>query len=262
MQEGVITWKKTMPWNPAQYHKFQAERSAPFFDLLKLVKIRPDLKAVDLGCGTGELTRQLTDALRNSNMTGLDQSPEMLEKAAQYAGSNLYFEQGDQAELKGSWDLIFSNAALQWSENHEKLIPDLYKRLNSGGQIAVQVPSNHHHIAHRIIRETAGEEPFRSALNGFNRQPPVLTIDQYAEILFKCKAEEIIVFEKVYPHVLENADAVLEWIKGTALVPYLEKIGLQRDAFMDTIRRKLNKAMPGSPILYPFRRTFFSGTRP
>src|SRR5690349_24719753 len=107
-----------MPWNPDQYHKFQAERSAPFFDLLKLVKIRPDMKVVDLGCGTGELTRQLADALPNSQVTGLDQSAEMLEKAAQYASTNLHFELGDQSQLEGTWDLIFSNAALQWTEGH------------------------------------------------------------------------------------------------------------------------------------------------
>src|SRR5512144_366391 len=102
-----------MPWDPKQYHKFQAQRSAPFFDLLALVEKRPHLKVVDLGCGTGELTRQLADVLPDSDATGLDSSAQMLEKAAAYAGHNLRFEQGDQAQLIGEWDLIFSNAALQ-----------------------------------------------------------------------------------------------------------------------------------------------------
>ncbi len=73
-----------MPWDPNQYHKFQAQRSAPFYDLLALVDVRPNLKVVDLGCGTGELTRQLADSLPNSNVTGLDSSPQMLEKAASF----------------------------------------------------------------------------------------------------------------------------------------------------------------------------------
>src|SRR5512133_1607987 len=127
-----------MPWDPNQYHKFQAERSAPFFDLLALVEKRPNLKAVDLGCGTGELTRQLGDALPASAVTGLDSSVQMLAKAAAFAGSGLHFEQGDQAQLTGEWDLIFSNAALQWSEDHAELIPRLYRQLAPGGQIAVQ----------------------------------------------------------------------------------------------------------------------------
>src|SRR5512141_3198102 len=150
-----------MPWNPNQYHKFQAERSAPFYDLLALVDVRPNLKVIDLGCGTGELTRQLADRLPNSEVTGLDSSQEMLDKAASFSHPGLVFTQGDQSQLTGAWDLIFSNAALQWTENHAELIPFLYDKLAPGGQLAVQIPSNHNHISHQIYRETANEEMFK-----------------------------------------------------------------------------------------------------
>ena len=251
-----------MPWDPTQYHKFQAERSAPFFDLLELVEVRPKLKVVDLGCGTGELTRQLADALPISNVTGIDNSPQMLDKAASHAGPNLHFEQGDQSQLTGEWDLIFSNAALHWTENHSELIPRLYERLTPGGQIAVQVPSNHSHISHQIYRETASEEMFKFILNGFQRYAPVLSIDDYARILFKSGAEKIVVFEKVYAHILENSDAVVEWISGTALVPYFERLGEYKDEFVKAVREKMHAAMPDSPVFYPFRRTFFSARKP
>src|SRR4030095_2449155 len=109
-----------MPWDPTLYHKFQAERSAPFFDLLALVEIRPNLKVVDLGCGTGELTRHLAAMLPNSDVIGLDSSVQMLDvaRAASHSApglsnvprASLRFEQGDQAQLLGEWDLIFSNA--------------------------------------------------------------------------------------------------------------------------------------------------------
>ena len=251
-----------MPWNPDLYHKFQSERSAPFYDLLTLVNVRPDLKVVDLGCGSGELTRQLADKLPNSHITGLDSSLQMLEKAASFSSPNLVFVQGDQAALTGKWDLIFSNAALQWSENHTELIPYLYGRLAPGGQIAVQVPSNHNHISHQIYRETADEEMFKFILNKFQRYAPVLSIEDYARILFNCGAEDIVVFEKVYAHVLENSDAVVEWISGTALVPYFERLGKYKDEFLQSIRKKMRAAMPDSPVFYPFRRTFFSAKKP
>jgi trans-aconitate 2-methyltransferase len=251
-----------MPWDPSQYHKFQAQRSAPFYDLLALVDKRPNLKVVDLGCGTGELTRQLADSLPNSDVTGIDSSPQMLEKASSYSNSSLRFEQGDQAQLTGKWDLIFSNAALHWSENHAELIPHLYRSLKRGGQIAVQVPSNFNHVSHQLIRETASEEPFRSSLQGFLRTAPVLSIDQYAQILFDSGAENIIVFEKVYAHVLEDSDAVVEWISGTACVPYFERLGDDKDRFVQTIKAKMKKALPQSPVFYPFRRTLFSAQKP
>lgn len=251
-----------MPWDPTQYHKFQSQRSAPFYDLLALVEKRPHLKVADLGCGTGELTRQLADALPDSDVVGLDSSSEMLDKATAYAGPGLHFEQGDQAQLTGEWDLIFSNAALQWSEDHAELIPRLYQRLTPGGQIAVQVPSNHNHISHQIYREVAGEELFRSVLNGFQRYAPVLSIDEYAGLLFECGAEDILVFEKVYPHILEDSDAVVEWISGTALVPYFERLGEHKDAFVEALRAKMQIALPDRPVFYPFRRTLFSAKRP
>ena len=251
-----------MPWDPNQYHKFQAERSAPFFDLLSLVEVRPNLKVVDLGCGTGELTRQLADALPDSIVTGLDSSEQMLEMAGSFSSPNLIFVQGDQSQLPGEWDLIFSNAALQWSENHAELIPYLYQRLNAGGQIAVQIPSNHNHISHQIYRETATEEPFKSILEGFQRYAPVLSIDEYARLLFDCGAENIVAFEKVYPHVLEDSDAVVEWISGTALVPYFERLDEYKEEFIAVIRRKMRAAMPESPVFYPFRRTLFSARKP
>ena len=251
-----------MPWDPTQYHKFQAERSAPFFDLLALVEVRPNLKVVDLGCGTGELTRHLADALPSSDVTGMDNSPQMLEKAASYSGSSLRFEQGDQSQLTGEWDLIFSNAALHWSENHSELIPRLYERLAPGGQIAVQVPSNHNHISHQIYRETASEEMFKFILNSFQSYATVLSIDDYARILFKSGAEQIVVFEKVYAHILEDSDAVVEWISGTALVPYFERLGNHKEEFVHVIREKMRAAMPDTPVFYPFRRTFFSARKP
>jgi len=186
----------------------------------------------------------------------------MLEKAASHSTPSLVFEQGDQSTLTGEWDLIFSNAALQWSENHVELIPYLFDKLNSGGQIAVQIPSNHNHISHQIYRETAEEDMFKFILQGFQRIAPVLSIDDYARILFDCGAEEINVFEKIYPHVLENADAVVEWISGTALVPYFERIGEHKQAFVESIREKMRAAMPDSPVFYPFRRILFSARKP
>jgi trans-aconitate 2-methyltransferase len=186
----------------------------------------------------------------------------MLEKAKAFETPNLRFEQRDQARLSGDWDLIFSNAALQWSEQHRHLIPRLYERLSPGGQIAVQIPSNHNHISHQLYRETASEEPFKSILKGFQRYAPVLSIDEYARLFFDCGAENIIVFEKVYAHILEDAGAVVEWISGTALVPYFERLGEHKGSFLEVLRQKMRAALPETPVFYPFRRTLFSARKP
>jgi trans-aconitate 2-methyltransferase len=253
-----------MPWNPDQYHKFQAARSAPFDDLAALVTPRDGLNAVDLGCGTGELTRKLADSLPDCDMVGLDNSPEMLARAQQHEREGLCFESATVEDFvadSSQWDLIFSNAALHWIPGHATFMPALMKKVRPGGQIAVQMPSNFNHIAQSLVVDIALEEPFLTALNGFVRYSPVLPIDDYAAMLFAAGFEDINVFEKIYPQVLENSDGVAEFTKGSVLVPYLERLGDLGDTFMNTYRERLRQHMPASPVFYTFRRIFFVATK-
>jgi trans-aconitate 2-methyltransferase len=252
-----------VPWDPAQYLKFQSERFAPFDDLFAMIDVRRGLRVVDLGCGTGELTARLAQKLLGSNVTGIDSSAEMLAQAQSLTGRRLRFEQQAIEDVRGEWDLVFSHAALHWVDGHDALIPRVLSLVAPGGQLAVQVPSNHNHDSHVLIRETASEEPFRTALGGWLRNAPVLAIDAYAEILYAHGAAGVTVFEKIYPHVLENSDAIADWVKGTALVPYLERLPADlREPFMVRYREKLRSRWPASPVFYPFRRTLFAATRP
>src|SRR5579859_7482872 len=142
-----------MPWNPDQYLKFQNERFAPFDDLLKLIERRENLSVIDLGCGTGELTRRLADALPGSDVVGIDSSAEMLARAEAQARPGLHFERRAIEDVDGQYDLVFSHAAIQWVDNHERLIPRLFALLRPGGQIAVQMPSNYGHYSHLALSE-------------------------------------------------------------------------------------------------------------
>ena len=251
-----------MPWNPGQYHQFQNERFAPFDDLLGLVKIRDCLRVVDLGCGTGELTRRLADALPGSEVVGIDSSPEMLLRARKQAREGLRFERGTIENVTGEWDLIFSHAAIHWVDDQRALIARLLSLLSHNGQLAIQVPSNHGHVTHTLITELAAEEPFRSALKGWNRQSPVLSISDYAELLYQHGGKEITVFEKVYPSLLENSDALAAWTAGSTLVPFFERMPEElHETFMERYRQRLAALYPASPVFYPFRRILFAATR-
>jgi trans-aconitate 2-methyltransferase len=251
-----------MPWNPGQYHRFQTERFAPFDDLFSLIKIRDRMRVIDLGCGTGELTRRLADKLPGSEVVGIDSSPEMLERAREYARDGLRFEPGSIENAEGVWDLVFSHAAIHWVDDHRSLVPRLLSMLTPDGQLAVQLPSNHGHATHTLIREIAGEEPFRAALDGWNRSAPVLSITEYAELLHENGGEEITVFEKIYASLLENSDALAEWTSGTALVPYFERLPEKlHEPFMERYRERLGLLYSPGPVFYPFRRILFAATR-
>jgi trans-aconitate 2-methyltransferase len=251
-----------MTWDPAKYLQFQTERFAPFEDLLALVPVRPRLRVIDLGCGTGQLTARLAAALPESEVLGIDFSAEMLERAAGLARPGLSFRQGRIETVEGEWDVVFSNAAIHWVEDHERLVPRLFSLLAPGGRLAVQLPANHEAPSHQVIRETAREEPFATALGGWARAWQGLPATRYAELLFDAGASEIVAFDKVYPHVLQNASAVVDWISGTALVPYFERLPNElHEPFQERCREKLSRLMPGSPVFFPFKRTLFAGTR-
>src|ERR1044071_995500 len=251
-----------MPWSPERYHQYRNERFAPFEDLLALVKIRDGLKVVGLGCGTGELTRRLADNLPGSEVVGIDSSPEMLERARPQARDRLRFELASIEKVEGAWDLVFSHAALQWVDDHRSLIPRLLSLVLPNGQLVVQLPSNHEHPTHTLIREIAAEEPFVSALGGWNRLSPVLNISEYAELLYEHGGHELTVFEKVYPGLLTDSDALAQWTEGTARAPYFERLPEKlREMVMARYREKLAALFPSSPVFYPFRRTLFAATR-
>ena len=251
------------PWNPDSYLTFKKERFAPFEDILPLIRVRPWMKVVDLGCGTGELTRRLADRLPDCDVVGIDTSDEMLVVARAFERPGLRFERRDLRDLEGEWDLIFSHATIHWVEDHHTLIRELFSRTAPEGQLALQFPSNHHHAAHKLVLETALEEPFKTALGGWKWVYPLLPVAAYAEILYEAGAEDLRVFEKVYPHVMDNADALAAWLAGTTLVPYLERMDdVTKEYFMQVFRSKLRRLWPSGPLFYPFRRIFVSAVKP
>ena len=251
-----------MAWNPEVYDQFKEERSAPFYELLSLVESRSDLSVIDLGCGTGELTSRLLDYLEDSKVLGIDSSEEMLEKAAHYKTSRLNFEKRsieEQLHLGDTYDLVISNAAIQWCSNHKELFPRIISKIKAGGQLAVQIPSNHEYIVHQLLRKIAGSEPYKTAYNSWEREYTVLKIEDYAGILFNHNGKEITVYEKVFPHVLENAEAIFAWASGTAMLPYIERLPEEmKEQFKSDYKLELQNIFPESPVFYPFKRTFIS----
>jgi trans-aconitate 2-methyltransferase len=174
-------------WNPDQYSRFQSERDQPFFDLMALLKPteRAGPTVVDLGCGTGHLTQHLHNYTKASTTLGVDSSLAMLAKATPLSGNGLTFGLADIGSFKSSqqFDIVFSNAALQWVDGHDTLVPRVLDLVRPGGQLAFQIPANHDYHTHTIARELASEMKFRDLLSGFARETPVLSPEVYAEIL-------------------------------------------------------------------------------
>ncbi|MFC3835232.1 MULTISPECIES: methyltransferase domain-containing protein [Deinococcus] len=255
-----------MTWNPEQYHRFREARSAPARDLQAMIPAHDYGRIVDLGCGTGEQALELAQRFPGAAVLGLDSSAEMLARAQEHDAPNLTFEQADIRELNGSFDVIYSNAALQWLPDHPALLRNLWPHLNPGGMLAVQVPANHDHASHRLLTETA--EDFAAELGGFTRfgtaqgASPVLTPARYAEVLDGLGALDITAISKIYPVVLDGADGIVDWTRGTALVPYLSRLSeADGQRFLAAYRARLRAEYPGDRVYYAFTRVLFVATR-
>jgi trans-aconitate 2-methyltransferase len=251
-------------WDPSQYERFKDERSRPFFDLLELVRAKPGMRVVDLGCGTGELTAQLHRALKASSTLGVDSSAAMLEKAQAYAEPGLRFEMGDLRALRESaLDLVFSNAALHWVDGHEQLLLNFAAMLGPGGQIALQMPANTDHPAYQIADSVAQEQVFSEALGGFRVRFGVLAPERYSVLLARSGFEEQSVRLQVYLHRLESSEGVVEWVKGSFFTAYRQRLSPELyDQFVERFRARVRSELDQSrPYLYTFKRLLVWGQK-
>ncbi len=273
-------------WDPDQYRRFAAERAQPFHDLLALVEADRITRAVDLGCGTGELTALAAARLGISDverpvaaapspaappMVGIDNSPTMLAAAAAHASDTVAFEQGDIAEWTsgGDHDLVLAAASLQWVPDHASVLRRWTAALAPGGQLAVQVPANADAPSHVVAGELAAGEPYRSAF-GPQGPPPdpvaanVLAPERYAELLYELGFARQHVRMTVYPHVLPSSRDVVEWVRGTTLTRFAAVLPpeVYAEFLRDYEERLLEVIGRHEPHFFPFRRIFLWGRLP
>ena len=255
-----------MGWEPERYLQFADERLRPAQDLLARIPLPAPARVMDLGCGPGNVTRLLASRWPQAEITGVDASATMLERA-RLALPEARFELADI----GHWtpaeapDLIFSNAALHWLDDHPALLPRLLSLLAPGGVLAVQMPGNFDAPSHRLIRELASEPAWAGAL-AEARMGAVLSMADYHRILAP-HCTQLALWESIYWQRLQGpAPApVLDWLRGTTLLPYLAPLSAADQArLLAELAPKLADAYPPDATgttLFPFRRIFMVAGR-
>lgn len=249
-------------WDPDQYSRFGRERDRAALDLL--ARLPEDLwptEIWDLGCGVGQHAVRLKQRYPAARAHGLDSSAAMLAEA-RALNAEVDWRRGDIA----GWvpeqpvDLIWANASLHWLPEHESLLRRLTGFLTSGGVIAVQMPMAHETRHHALMREVAGEGPWAATLAGVATIGPLLKPETYYSVLAGT-CGEIDIWSTTYLQALAGPDAVLEWMKGTALRPCLATLpdAVMRQAYLDALGARLSEAFPPRPdgvTLMPFPRLF------
>ncbi|MBI2567083.1 MAG: methyltransferase domain-containing protein [Candidatus Schekmanbacteria bacterium] len=255
-------------WDPNQYALFSRQRSRPFHDLLARLRDRPAAPVVDLGCGSGELTRLLAELWPAAVVTGVDSSAEMLARAGEHAIlGRLSWLRADIATWSSEQpvDLLFSNAALHWVPRHEVQIPRLAAMVAPGGRFAVQMPNNFAQPSHQTILAVAARDRWKNKLApALERPPGVMPLRWYAATMLAA-GFGVDAWETEYLHVLHGDNPVREWVRGTALRPLLNLLTTaEQEAFLAEVGEELARAYPPSGDLgtiFPFQRVFFVATR-
>ncbi|HVX42765.1 MAG TPA: trans-aconitate 2-methyltransferase [Mycobacteriales bacterium] len=246
-------------WDPTQYARYSDERSRPFFDLTDRIHSLQPSYVVDLGCGSGELTATLADRWPGARVDGVDSSPAMLEKAAPFA-DRVRFSQGDIP----TWtpdspiDVLVSNAALQWVDGHIQLLPRFIDFLSSDGILAFQVPGNFEFPSHVLLRDLRRSSRWKALLGEDAVRLGSHEPAEYLDVLAGAGCQ-VDIWETTYLHVLQGPDAVLEWVKGTALRPVLSLLDEGQSAeFLAEYGAALRQEYPQRDYgtVFPFRRIF------
>ena len=252
-------------WNPEQYEKFIKDRTQPAIDLANRLEVRDAKCILDLGCGTGNSTRILQDRFPDARVIGADNSDEMLAKAKKTHPDIEFMNLdvgGDLSEFGERFDVVFSNACIQWIPNHEILLPKLMSLLRNGGVLAIQIPIQSEHPVHIIMNELVTTAKWKDKLSQRNYNN--LSTSEYYDVLSGI-SDDFEMWETIYCHRMPSYESIIEWYKGTGLRPYLEHLS-ETDAedFVSDVYRELKnryKMQSNGEIMFRFSRLFFIAKR-
>ncbi len=250
-------------WNPHQYLRFKNERTQPSIDLARKVGIENPATVIDIGCGPGNSTQVLCEHWPNARIIGLDNSREMIEKAkADFPDQEWLLADASKLDPDQTYDIVFSNAVLQWMPDHDLLIPRLLKIVKPGGALAVQVPANDGSPLHKALLSVSSGKKWSGFTGGCEKLLHYHSVEYYFNILCPLASSGLDIWETTYYHVLSSHADLIEWYKGTGLRPFLEKLpdDENRKEFANDILDKCRQAYAvhrDGKILFPFKRIFF-----
>lgn len=247
-------------WNAELYGKYGKERLQPSLDLLARVETAEPKRILDVGCGSGMSTAPLVSRWQNAEIVGADKSEEMLAVARKALPEVTFvrFDCSKPLDGLGKFDLVFSNAFIQWIKNHDEFFRNVFSVLNKGGALAIQIPMFDDIPASRCISDA--EHIFQDNFLDIDDERYVLkTRKEYYDIATETFGNALM-WQTDYYHKMESHENILEFLKGSALRPYMERLDSdQQKAFLERVLNNLKNAYPtekDGSLLFMFRRLF------
>jgi trans-aconitate 2-methyltransferase len=253
-------------WNPDLYLKFDKERTQPSIDLVSHINFPKPSKIIDIGCGPGNSTQILVQRWPEAMIVGIDNSPAMIEKARKdYPDQDWQILDAGKDEIKGKFDIVFSNATIQWIPDHTGLLRKFHDLLSEKGCLAIQVPLFWDMPIGKAILKIAGKSRWDSKLNEATELFTIHDISFYYDTLSEI-FNSLEIWESDYIHILGSQVSILEMIRSTGLRPYLDRLESDTDKiyFAELVFEEIKKDYPlqkDGKVLFPFKRLFFIAGR-
>ncbi|BBB89700.1 MAG TPA: methyltransferase domain-containing protein [Methylomusa anaerophila] len=251
-------------WNPDSYLKFEKERTQPVKDLAARIEIEEPSRILDIGCGPGNSTKELKIKWPKAYIIGLDNSPNMIEKAKANLPDIEWVPADASTDLThlGKFDIVFSNAAIQWIPNHESLLRKLFFMLNAKGVLAIQIPNVSEMAINKALKTTVSNKKWEKYLESAKQQIFYYSPQFYYDIL--CKLTPVVYLWRTnYYHVMSSHRNIIDWYKSTGMRPYLDELpndNLRAEFANDVLKivEKEYEVQKDGNILFPFTRIFFT----
>lgn len=253
-------------WNSKQYLKFVKERTQPSVDLANRIELEHPSNIFDMGCGPGNSTKVLADKFPEAFITGGDNSQNMIDEARKkYPELDfiLFDARSDFDKFGKKFDVVFSNACIQWVPDHTVLLKNMMNLLNDNGVLAVQTPMNYKEPIHIIISQITKSSKWKNKFSN----PRIfynLTQSDYFDLLSEI-SDDFSIWETIYCHRMSSHRDIMEWYKGTGLRPYLSELNahdaaeFENDVFEEVVRAYPTQA--NGEIIFRFPRFFFTAVK-
>ncbi|OUM67626.1 hypothetical protein PIROE2DRAFT_58665 [Piromyces sp. E2] len=250
-----------MDWDAKLYSKFEKERTLPSIDLVNSISHENPKLIIDIGCGIGNSTAVLKNKFTNARIIGADSSDDMLIKAEKDYPELEFIKLDAGSELdtlKEKYDIVYSNACIQWIPDHEILIPKLFNLLSENGSLVIQIPQQRKHQMNKVIQTVVESSKWCHKFKK-TKQLNILPEEEYYEI-FSRMTDNFRIWETVYFHTMPSHQSIVEWYKGAGLRPYLEQLNdeekvLFEEDILIEVKKEYSVQSDGK-IIFRFPRLF------
>ena len=229
-------------WNAQDYAKHSAAQSRWADELIGKLKLNGNESLLDIGCGDGKISANISQALLKGRVLGIDASPDMISLALKNFPldkyPNLSFKQMDATaiSLSDNFDIVFSNAVLHWIKDQVTVLKGVKAVLKAGGKILFQMGGKGNaDEVFQIVNKIISLPTWQKYFNGFIAPYHFYGPDEYRGWLEQCgfRIERVELFPKDMQH--QGKEGLKGWLR-TTWFPYTDRLPVElRDVFLNEI---------------------------